>query len=818
MNISLEWLSECIDIELEIDELSSLLTNAGLEIEGLENKTPAIDGILTARIENVSKHPDSEKLKLCTVSVGSDEYNLVCGDSSISVGDIVPIALPGYKLPDGSVIKKAKVRGADSDGMLCSEKELGLSEETSGVMRLPEGTESGIEIGQIITKLSPMFGLNASGAPKKSVSLGGYSDSIFEVGLTPNRSDCLSILGVARELSALTGIEVHSHEIAFDESARLANDDIDVNIEEGTICSRYTARVIKGIKVAKSPLWLRQRLESSGVRPINNIVDVTNYVLMEMGQPLHAFDIAKIKGGKIVVRKAKKNETLKTLDGVERTFCGDELLIADDNGPLALAGIMGGLDSSVTDGTMDIVIESAHFIPETVRKTSRKQGIHSESSHRFERGVDLVAVPDALDRAAMLINQLAGGEISKGMIDSYPLPYKNKEIIFRAQRCNDILGIDIAADESLAYLKKLGMEVALKGNDCVVSPPSYRVDIEREIDLIEEVARLKGYSEIPVEPLSGVMPDRISETAANPISLIKRFMADAGFNEVINYTFQAPGDMDMLGLGDDDQLRARPKLINPISEELSLMRSTLVSGILNTASLNLKKQNRALHLFELGKVFRDAAGKIEESRRLSALITGEKGTLLWKSEGDVYDIKGVLENLLDLLNIKEYTFVNCSDLSYLHPGRGARVFVGDKEIALIGEVHPSVIENFDLRQKACIFDINIDAVSLLSKENNIEFSDLAPFPFVERDMALLLDKSLPLNDIMPLISGLGIDLIENVDIFDQFEGKGIEDGKKSLAIRVRYRSSEETLTDDRVNEVHNKIVAHLIDKTGATLR
>ena len=818
MNISLEWLSEYIDIELGIDELSSLLTNAGLEIEGLEYKKPAIDGILTAKIENVSKHPDSEKLKLCTVSVGSNEYKLVCGDSSIKEGDIVPIALPGYELPDGSVIKKAKVRGQDSDGMLCSEKELGLSEETSGVMRLPEGTKSGSELGEIITGLSPMFGLNASGAPKKSVSLAGYSDSIFEVGLTPNRSDCLSILGTARELSALTGLKIHSHEVVLDESSLPVSDDIEIDIEEGTICSRYTARVIKGIKVAKSPLWLRQRLESAGVRPINNVVDVTNYVLMEMGQPLHAFDLAKISGGKIVVRKAKEKETLKTLDGVERSFCGDELIIADESAPLAIAGIMGGLDSSVTDETVDIVIESAHFIPETVRKTSRKQGIHSESSHRFERGVDLVAVPEALDRAAMLVNIFAGGTLLKGMIDSYPLPYENKEIIFRPQRCSDILGIDITADESLTYLRNLNMEITSKGNEYLVVPPPYRVDIEREIDLIEEVARLKGYSEIPVEPLSGVMPDRISESSVSPILLIKRFMADSGFNEIVNYTFQAPGDMDMLNLGDDDPLRARPKLINPISEELSLMRSTLISGILNTASLNIKKQNRSLQLFELGKVFREGSGKIEESRRLAALITGEKGTLLWKTEGDIYDIKGLLENLLDLLNIKEYTFVNCSDLSYLHPGRGARVFAGDKEIALIGEIHPSVIDNFDLRQKAYIFDLNIDAVSLLSKENNIEFSDIAAFPFVERDMALMLDKTLPLNDIMQLISGLDIDLVEDVDVFDQFEGKGIEDGKKSLGIRLRYRSSEETLTDEKVNEVHNMIVDHLIDKTSATLR
>ena len=818
MNISLEWLSEYIDIELGLDELSSLLTNAGLEIEGLERKTPSIDGIFTAKIENVDKHPDSDKLKLCRVSVGSTEYNLVCGDPTIKEGEIVPIALPGYRLPDGSVIKKSKIRGADSEGMLCSEKELGLSEESSGVMRLPEGTQSGSALVDVIADLSPMFGLNASGAPKKSVSLSGYSDSIFEVGLTPNRSDCLSILGTARELSALTGLEVHSHKYVFDESATSVNDDIDINIEEPTICSRYTARVIKGVKVAKSPLWLRQRIESAGVRPINNVVDVTNYVLMEMGQPMHAFDLAKIGGGKIVVRKAREKETLKTLDGVERVFSGDELIIADNGRPLALAGIMGGLDSSVSAETVDIVIESAHFIPETVRKTSRKQGIHSESSHRFERGVDIVAVPHALDRAVMLINQLAGGDVSKGMIDNYPTPYERKEIIFRTGRCNDILGIDIPADESLAYLEKLGMEVLVKGDDYSVSPPSYRVDIEREIDLIEEVARLKGYSEIPVEPLCGVITDRITDSSGTLISLVKRFMADSGFNEVVNYTFQAPGDMDMLGLGDDDPLRERPKLINPISEELSLMRSTLVSGLLNTASLNLKRQNRSLNLFELGRVFKGSGCEIEESRRLSAIITGDKGTLLWKREGDIYDIKGVLENLLDLLNIKEYTFVNCSDLPYLHPGRAARVYAGGREIALMGEIHPSVTENYDLRQKACLFDLNIDEIGLLTKENIVKFSDIASFPFVERDMALLLDKSLPLNDVLCLIGELGIDLIENVDIFDQFEGKGIEDGKKSLGIRLRYRSSNETLTDEKVNEVHNKIVDHLINKTGATLR
>ncbi|MBE9502998.1 MAG: phenylalanine--tRNA ligase subunit beta [Proteobacteria bacterium] len=816
MKISIEWLSDYIEVSDDIAKVAHTLTMAGLEVEGIDYRDLSFENVIVARISAIDAHPNADKLRICSVNAQDEQYSVVCGDLKVNIGDIVPLALPGAKL-SGHKIKKSKLRGVESDGMLCSEKELGLTEESSGVMILPDDSLLGASLADVLTSSSSQIKIADSCTVKKAQGSGGYSDSIFEVGLTPNRPDCLSVFGTARELAALTGKKADFPEIILKESPRTSEADIAVEIKDPSLCGHYSARVIKGVKVERSPLWIRKRLEAAGVRAINNVVDVTNYVMLELGHPLHAFDLGRIEGGKIVVRKAGEMETLKTLDGVERKFTGEELLICDNRKPLAIAGIMGGDHSAVTTETSDIVLECAYFTPETVRITSRKLGLHTESSHRFERGVDPLGVERAINRAAQLLASLAGGEISSGTVEVIPASYQKREILFRSHRCNDILGINIDENEATGYLKDLGMELVKSGHGYEVSPPSYRVDIEREIDLIEEIARLKGYSSIPVEKLSGSMPSVHAHEMALDLMQVKRFMANAGYDEVVNYSFTSPDELDRLAVPSQDILRNTIKILNPISEELSTMRSTVIPGLLNAAAINIKKQNKELMLFETGKVFLSGNSHYSEGLRLCALMTGEKAPLLWKKGTDIFNLKGSLENLLDLLNLRDYTFTNCSDISYLHPGKGAKVFSGDIELAVIGELHPSVVENYDLGQKLFIFDLDLGAVNKVRGEGK-SFKDIPVYPFVERDVALLVDKNVDLSKIMESFRQKERKLLESVEIFDQFEGESIGEAKKSIAFRLRYRCFERTLTDEEVNKLHDSIVKGVVEESGATVR
>lgn len=816
MKISIEWLHDYIEVSDDIAEVADTLTMAGLEVEGIDYRDLQLDNVIVAKIAAIDAHPNADKLRICAVSAQDEKYSVVCGDPRVKAGDVVPLALPGAKL-SGHKIKKSKLRGVESDGMLCSEKELGLTEESSGVMILPDDSLLGSNLSDALTSSSGQIKIGDTSAVKKGWGAGGYSDSIFEVGLTPNRPDCLSVFGTARELAALTGKKADFPEVALKESQKPAEADIAVEIKEPDLCGQYSARVIKEIKVEKSPLWLRKRLESAGVRAINNVVDATNYVMLELGHPLHAFDLSKLEGNRIVVRKAGDGESLKTLDGVERKLTGEELLICDSVKPLAIAGIMGGDDSAVTEETSEIVLECAYFTAGTVRVTSRKLGLHTESSHRFERGVDPLGVERAINRAAQLIASLAGGEISSGTVESIPNPYQKRKIIFRTFRCNDILGINIGDNEATGYLRALGMELEKSDDSFHVSPPSYRVDIEREIDLIEEIARLKGYSAIPAESLSGSMPTPHPHEMVLDFMLVKRFMANAGYNEVVNYSFISPDELDRLAVPSQDILRRTIKILNPISEELSSMRSTIIPGLLNIAAVNIKKQNKELRLFEVGKVFLSGNNHYSEGLRLSALMTGEKAPLLWKKGADIYDLKGSLENLLDLLNLRDYTFKNCSDIPWLHPGKGAKVFSGEIEIAVIGELHPSVVENYDLGQKLYIFDLDLGAVNKVSREGK-SFHDIPVYPFVERDVALLVDKNVSLSAIMESFRQAECELLESVEAFDHFEGESIGESKKSVAFRLRYRCFNKTLTDEEVNKLHASIVKGVVKESGATVR
>ncbi len=817
MKFSIDWLKNYIDIDMEAAEVSAVLTNAGLEVEGIDFKSLDFKGVVAVRLEKVRPHPDADGLIVCVAREKDNVYDVVCGDKNLQEGDIVPLAAPGASLPGGLVVESKSVRGVVSAGMFCSEKELGLSEDGAGVMLLPDDTSPGTQLDELLGASSALLKIDTDGTGKRTAKVNDFSDSIFEVGLTPNRSDCLSLFGFARELSALTSGTAKEPVIKVEESQRDVKKDITVENQEPSLCTRYTARIIKGVTVKPSPLWLRRRLEASGVRPINNIVDVTNYVMMELGQPLHAFDLAKIGGGKIVVRLAKKGDTLLTLDDVERKFDGYELLICDANRPVALAGVMGGEKSSVSETTTDILIESAHFAPETVRRTARRLGLHTESSHRFERGVDPEGTVRALDRAAMLISELAGGEVSAGVVNSSPDPVKREAIPFRPEKCRATLGLQIDNNEMTDYFRALGMAVEGEGERYDVTPPSYRVDIEREVDLIEEVARLKGYNAIPADYSLGEMTHSSGQRGSNSLYPVKSFMAGAGFDEVLNYSFLSPADIERLNLPEDSHLKNGVKLLNPISEDLSLMRTTLLPGLLNTVSLNMNRQVKDLRLFETGTVFSHKEDGYGERHRLAAVISGDRRPLLWRGESDLYDLKGCLENLLDLLEVRDYTFVNSDDLEFGHPGRSARVFSGSLEIARICEVDPSISENFDIDGRVDYFDLDLDALKTLPRAEKF-FSEIASFPYVERDAAFLVDESLPLADILSVVEQEGGPLLESVEVFDQFRGKGMADGEKSLAVRLRYRSKEKTLTDEEVNEAHRAITDLVCKKVNATIR
>ena len=815
MKISIDWLNDYIHVPGNISDTADILTMAGLEVEGIETQKFDLEGIVAARVENVNPCPDSDNLNVCILKTDTDEYTVVCGDKQVSPGDMVPLALPGSTMSSGDKINRSRIKGIESDGMLCSEKDLGISEDNTAVMRLPEGTDPGKPVNMVLKDCS--FFINTNGLPKRSGDIHGYSDSIFEIGLTPNRPDCLSAYGIARELSALTGNKLFFPEILFTESAKPVTDDIEVEVREPGKCLRYLCRVIRGVKVGKSTLWMRRRLEASGVRAINNIVDITNYVMLELGQPMHAFDLKKIKGGRIIVRDASPGESLKTLDGVERTFSGGELLICDQSRPLALAGIIGGEESSVTDKSIDILLESANFLPVIVRKISKKIGVSTESSFRFERGVDIEGAKKALDRAAMLVIELAGGELSSGYIDKYPSMYQQKAIKFRPDKCRNLLGIDEDDSNLAGYLEALGMDMETADDGYIVTPPSYRVDIEREVDLIEEVARLHGYSNIPEADLSGNFLQPDTGVKKMDIPAMKKFMTFSGYDEVVNYAFHSPHDAEKLLFDNKDIAKKNVKLLNPISDELSIMRFSLLPGLINTAAVNIKRQNRDLRIFEVGKVFIKDGDDIREGIRLCALMTGNKGPLLWSSENDVYDLKGTLENLLDLLGIRAYTWKNKISRPYLHPGRGAVVNKNNDMLACLGEIHPSVLDNYDISQRTFIFELDLDTVSRIGVEKK-KIRDLHQYPFIERDAAFLADSGLSLADILESIEQFNIPYLVKTEVFDQFSGKGIEKGKKSLAVRFRYLSENKTLTDREVEKVHNSLLEKIIKECGVSLR
>ncbi len=799
MKISFNWLKEFVDIEKNPAELADMLTMAGLEVEGLEHRGNGLDGILIARILDIRPHPKADRLSICRMNTGKEEVSVVCGAPNIKENDLVPLALPGTMLPDGSSIKQTHIRGEASQGMLLAEDEMSLTDDHTGIMILPGELTPGKTVSQAIE----------------------LEDWVLDVSISPNRVDCASVFGVAREVSAITKKPLRTPEISFKEGKKPVQDLTDVSILDPKGCPRYTAGLVENVNLGPSPFWIRYRLHLTGVRPINNIVDATNYVMMEMGQPLHAFDYHRLEENRIVVKKAEKGQVFTTLDQEDRQLDEQTLMICDGKRPVALAGIMGGLNSEITGETNTILIESACFSPTMIRKSSKRLGLSTEASYRFERGVDIQGVEIGLKRSLALISELAGGETAAGIIDRYPEPWAPPRITLDPQKVNKTLGINIDEEEMSENLSSLRMVVNHAGDGRFeVKPPSFRVDISREADLVEEIARLKGYDNIP-STLPAIRPTQSDDSELNLRDFIKAMLVGMGFAEIITYSFISPRSADIMGAEKNSYLRSFVNLLNPLTQDQSVMRTSLIPGLVSTVKLNSFRGQEDLRIFEWGKIY--IKGKEElprENLHLIAAITGLAEKKEWYSlprEADFFDIKGVAENILEGLGLKEVKYKRQKPRPGFDPAEYARIFFSGSEIGVLGLASKEGLDEYELDKKVYILKLDIDALSPLVKWNK-EFKPLPKFPSVKRDISIILDRSIESGTVINIARKTGKGLVEFVKIFDVYQGKNIPSGEKALALRISYRSGERTLTDQEVNRIHESVISEIRRHTGGRLR
>lgn len=806
MKLTLKWLNEYVPLDgLAPAQIADGLTMLGLEVDAVVDMSKGLAGVKIVRIAGVRKHPDADRLTLCDVDTGTETVQVVCGAPNAREGLITAFVPPGVQLPNGLKIKKAKVRGQESHGMLSSGKELGISEEHSGILEIEGDVEIGAEL----------------------ISALGLNDTMVEVDLTPNRPDCASVIGIAREVGGFFGKKVTtpvSRESVpqFDGS----KSDVSVEILEPELCPRYAARRLTGVTIKPSPKWMQQRLLAVGMRPINNIVDITNYVMLETGQPLHAFDCNKIKGAKIVVRCPSGNEkTFKTLDGSERTLEPGMLMICDAEKPVAVAGVMGGFDSEVSPQTSEILLESACFNPISIRKTARKLNIPSEASYRFERGVDPNGAGMAMERAVQLMVAYAGAVVEEGGVDAYPGRKAEFVLSLRVQKVCDLLGINISADEISAYLKSIDFDVHPEADGVLmVNVPSFRVDIEREIDLVEEVARLVGYNDIPTTMPRLTMDypqrDRL-RTMRNQIAAI---MISRSFSEAINYSFTTPIHVDLLDIPSDDERRKFTRILNPLSEDQSVMRTMLLPGLLENIRHNINHQKTDVSLFETGKVFIQQTENVQplEPTMFCAVMSGQRypGSIpLYFSgnQADVFDLKGVAQTLFDTLaltgNDGDIAFhVQENDhLSYCDSSCSVQIMGGSVQIGTLGKVKSKTLKGFGIKQDVYFLEMDLTALSTM-KTVDKSFAQLPRYPSVKRDIALVVPEHVAAGELLQTVRDLNVENVENVELFDIYTGKPIEKGMKSVALSVTYRSPEQTLDDETVDIFHNKIVNTLMTR------
>lgn len=793
MKFSTNWLSQYVSINKSMEELSSALTMTGLEVDALHDRFSWLENIIAARIEKTAPHPNADKLKLCKVFTGKETIDIVCGAPNAREGMIAPLAVTGTVMPDGSVIKEGKIRGESSSGMLCSARELELSEAGGGLLELDSSIDPGTPLNKALN----------------------LSDHVFEIGLTPNRADCLSIIGIAREVAAMQDSKVTKPEVCIagtgGEAASLAK----ISIESPELCPRYVAKLIFGAKIAPSPEWLKDRLKSVGLKPINNVVDITNFVMMETGQPLHAFDYDFLAGKQITVRTAKAGDEFTTLDSKTRKLEEGMLMICDGEKPVAIAGVMGGENSEISDSTVNILLESAYFNPDSIRKTAKTLGLGTDASHRFERGVDPLGTVYAAERAAALIAELTGGKLIEGTIDENPVKFEKKPISISSSRTNRLLGTNFGTAMMADMLRSIEFDTQIEGDLIVAVPPSFRVDVSIPEDLMEEVARLSGYDNIPVAFPHIATEDSVPEKTFDFRMMIRRIMAGLGFFEAINYSFISPKSYDRLGLSESDPRRKSIEILNPLSEELAVMRTSLLPGLFDTMRKNIAQQERNLRIFEVGKIFTPVSTDRlpAETETLSLVWTGARQPNTWHSKSDAvdfYDIKGIAEAIFEAMGIKCAAFEK-PDLDlfpYVRPGYCAGITLGGKYAGVLGEVNPATLKSFDIKQPAMFMDFNLDLLKQIYTSDRT-YRQTPRFPSTSRDITLVIDKNITSDLVMERIASMKESLLENSWVCAVYEGTPVPEEKRSLSVRFVYRSAESTLEDDAVNVVHSRISEEL---------
>jgi phenylalanyl-tRNA synthetase beta chain len=804
MKISLNWLQHYVSIPIPPAELADRLTMAGLEVEAVTARYAYLDHVLVGKIIGIRPHPESANLRICDVDTGDRTHCVVCGAPNADLNVKAPLALPGTVLPNGTTVKSSNIRGVVSEGMLCSKAELGIGRDHSGIYILDADQAEGVPLSEVLH----------------------LSDTIIDIGLTPNRPDCLSVIGIAREVAALLDQPLTPPAVHYPPTNGCITDMTSVTIRNPDLCPRYAAALVTGVAVAPSPFWIQDYLLAIGLKPINNIVDITNYVMMELGQPLHAFDCDCLDEHRIVVRTpAGENEkTFTTLDGKERRLSEETLLICDGKKPVAIAGVMGGENSEITSATTRVLIESACFHPISIRKTAKNLGLNTDASHRFERGVDPEGTLTALERAVQLMVEIAGGAPADGIIDEYPNPAPRLPINLDINQTNRHLGTRFAIDDVVHWLESISFSVTRIDADTIaVIPPSFRMDVSRPEDLMEEVARMWGYDRIETTlPKISADTGRLNRNFETK-QQIKDRMTGFGFSEIITYSFIAKTACDRLDIPAGDISRRMLDVLNPLSEDQGVMRTSLIPGLLDMMKTNMSRNVKNLKIFELGKIFisNGQERQPEEIEMLAALWTGSRSASSWTvkpASCDFYDLKGVVEALFGSFKLENIRFSAMPDAAcaYTRPGRTAQIHFDEKCIGRIGELTASVIENHDLKQSAFVFELNVDALIPLLPESII-FSPVPRFPAAERDITLIVDKYTPAGDILNDIFTRRETLVENVLLLDVYSGDPIPAGKKSVSLRITYRSPAETLSDQQVLTAHGRISEGLIHKFDALL-
>lgn len=800
MKILYSWLKEFINTRLSAAEIQDALTMAGVEVSSCRYLGEGLTGVVVAKILDRKQHPNADKLSLCRVTDGSREYGIVCGAKNMKPGDIVVLARAGTKLPNGVEIKKAKIRGEHSEGMLCSEMELRLSKEAAGIMILPPGTAPGIPLTEAL----------------------GLADWLLEVEITPNRGDCLSVLGVAREIAAITGEKAALPEAKFKEGIVPISELATVGVTDADLCPRYSARVIIDVLIAPSPTWMQQRLSLCGIRPINNIVDITNYLLLELGQPMHAFDLDRLAGGKIDVRRSGIPRRYTTLDGNERDILPEMLLIWDGEGPVAVAGVMGGQNTEVLPETRRVLFESAHFDPASIRWTSRRLGLSSESSYRFERGVDPGGTMYAVDRAISLLSRFASFTVAKGAIDVGGERNFTRAVPFRPARAGRIVGRDYTDEECREVFTRLSFPVKAEGTGTwSVTVPPHRFDIEREIDLVEEVARISGYDKIPVTyPESGAPDFSPDDRFTGILESASELLRVLGFTQAINFSFVSGKEWErhasMLAFDPDDAMR----LSNPISDDTTIMRPHLLMGLLHNVASNVRRFNEDIRLFEVGKAFgKSLSGSHFEEPRLGFVLHGRRFPDQWTGAQvplDFYDAKAVAESLLGLTGGSPVHFVPTASRPFLAEGKASDLLKDGETIGWVGAVRRELLQALEIPGPAFYGEIRA-AAAVAGPTKLPQYRPLPKFPPVSRDIACVLPARVPVGDVLAMVTELHAE-IESATVFDVYTGEKIGEGNKSVAFRVRIQPMDRTLTDADVNSIHTKIVKLLENRFGGKIR